>query len=364
MSEGSPPAWWSGRTGRRLLALALLLVLGGCLAWLRYETNRTAEGIASGNGRIEATEIDVSSKIPGRIKEILAKEGDFVRAGQVLAKMDTLGLEAQHREALAQHRRALIAVETAKSLVVQRKSEKDAAIAVVAQRKAEQIAATNRFARTEALAAKNVTSQQILDDDRARMESSNAAINAAQAQVAATEAAIGAAQSAVVTAEAAVEAAKATVERLQVDIDDSILRSPRDGRVQYRVAEPGEVVAAGGRVLNLVDLSEVYMVFFLPTEQAGRLAIGGEVRIVLDAAPRYVVPANVSYVADVAQFTPKTVETAEERQKLMFRVKARISPELLRKYIDRVKTGLPGVAYVRIDPKAEWPEAIAEVLVP
>jgi HlyD family secretion protein len=147
----------------------------------------------------------------------------------------------------------------------------------------------------------------------------------------------------------------ATVERIKADIADSDLKAPRDGRVQYRVAQPFEVVGAGGRVLNLVDLSDVYMTFFLPTDQAGRLTLGSEVRLVLDAAPEYVIPARVSFVADVAQFTPKTVETAEEREKLMFRIKAHIPPDLLRRYIKQVKTGLPGMAYVRLDPQAPWP---------
>ena len=111
------------------------------------------------------------------------------------------------------------------------------------------------------------------------------------------------------------------------------------------------MLGAGGKVLNIVDLSDVYMTFFLPTAAAGRVAIGSEVHLVLDAAPQYVVPARVTFVADVAQFTPKTVETAEERQKLMFRIKAKIPPDLLKKYIRQVKTGLPGMAYVRLDPE-------------
>ena len=127
---------------------------------------------------------------------------------------------------------------------------------------------------------------------------------------------MGNAKSQIVSAEALVEAAQATVERIQADLDDSVLKAPRDGRVQYRVVQPGEVVAAGGAVLNMVDLSDVYMTFFLPTSDAGRVALGAEARIVLDAAPEYVIPARISYVADVAQFTPKTVETEDERQKL------------------------------------------------
>ncbi len=120
----------------------------------------------------------------------------------------------------------------------------------------------------------------------------------------------------------------------------------------------GEVVGAGSRLLNVLDLTDVYMTFFLPTAAAGRLAIGSEVRLRLDAAPEYVIPAQISFVADVAQFTPKTVETASEREKLMFRVKARIAPELLKQHLRSIKTGLPGMAYVRIDPQAQWPEEL------
>ncbi len=105
------------------------------------------------------------------------------------------------------------------------------------------------------------------------------------------------------------------------------------------------------------------MTFFLPEQAAGRVALGTEVHIVLDAAPQYVIPASVSFVASTAQFTPKTVETASERQKLMFRVKAQISPELLQKHLTQVKTGLPGVAWIKLDPDAKWP-ANLEVKVP
>jgi HlyD family secretion protein len=125
--------------------------------------------------------------------------------------------------------------------------------------------------------------------------------------------------------------------------------------VQYRVAQPGEVLASGGNVLNMIDLTDVYMTFFLPTKAAGRIALGTEARLVLDAAPQYVIPAEISFVADEAQFTPKTVETTEERLKLMFRVKARIAPDLLREHLLQVKTGLPGMAYVRLDPRVDWP---------
>ncbi|MGE0232130.1 MAG: HlyD family secretion protein [Flavobacteriaceae bacterium] len=349
---------------RWLVVLFAVVVLGGgYYAWKTFANPGLPAGIASGNGRIEATEIDISTKTAGRIREILVDEGDFVTAGQILARMDTKQLEAQRRQAEAQLRRAIISVDTAKSLVVQRQAEKEAAAAVVAQREAQLDAAERKLARTEELIKTNTTSQQTLDDDRATAEGARAGVGAAKASLAASEAAISSAKAQVVDAEAAVDAARAAIESITSDIDDSTLRSPRDGRVQYRVAQPGEVLSAGGRVLNLVDLGDVYMTFFLPTAQAGRIALGTEVRIVLDAAPQLVVPAKASFVADVAQFTPKTVETEEERQKLMFRVKAQISKDLLRKHIEQVKTGLPGMAYIRLDPQAEWPVSLTEALV-
>ena len=124
-----------------------------------------------------------------------------------------------------------------------------------------------------------------------------------------------------IVAEASVEAARARIERLQSEISDSTLKAPRDGRVQFRIAQPGEVLNAGGKVLNMVDLGDVYMTFFLPTASAGRVRMGTEVRLIFDAAPEFVVPAEVSFVADVAQFTPKTVETTDLRTDLVYRLR-------------------------------------------
>lgn len=342
------------KAGIRGVAAAIVIALG-VWAWWHFQPQDLPDGFAAGNGRIEAVEIDIAARTAGRIREILVNEGDFVRAGQVLAKMDTAVLEAQLREAEAQFQRALIGIETAQSLVTQREAEKQAAEAFIAQRKAELDAAQKRLARTRELASKNAASEAQLDDDRAAAAAAKAAVGAAEAQAAAAQAAIGRARSDVIAAEASVEAARATLQRIQADIDDSVLKSPRDGRVQYRVAQPGEVLSPGGVVLNMVDLTDVYMTFFLPTEQAGRIALGAEARLVLDAAPQYVIPTEISFVADVAQFTPKTVETQEERQKLMFRIKARIAPDLLREHLLQVKTGLPGMAYVRLDPRVDWP---------
>ena len=342
---------------------AALVIITIIVAWRVLRPAGLPAGIVAGNGRIEATEIDIATRAPGRIIEILAREGDFVQADRVLARMDTQVLRAQQTEAEAQVRRAEHAHQTAQSIVIQRQSEQTAARAVVAQRQAELDAARKRLKRTQMLAGEGASAQQELDDDQARVLSAQAAVSAAQAQVAAANASIEAAKSQVIESQSVIVAAQATVARLQADIDDSELRAPRDGRVQYRVAEPGEVLGVGGRVLSMVDLSDVYMTFFLPAEAAGKVALGSDIHIVLDAAPGYVIPAKASFVASVAQFTPKTVETESERLKLMFRVRARIDPELLKQHLEQVKTGLPGMAYVKLDPAAVWPAEL-EVRLP
>ncbi len=313
------------------------------------------EGFVSGNGRIEATEIDIATKFPGRIEDILVREGDFVTAGQSLAKMQLETLEAQRDEALAMRQQTEHSVAAAQAQVALREADVIAATALVGQREAELEAAQRRLKRSSALASEGNTSMQQLDDDQVRVRGAEATLTASKAQVAAARAAVEVARAQLVGAQSSVHAATATIKRIEADIRDSELRAPRDGRVQVRVAQPGEVLGAGGRVLNLIDLSDVYITFFLPETVAGRVALGTDVRILLDAAPEYVIPAHVSFVASTAQFTPKTVETASERQKLMFRVRAQISPELLREHLNQVKTGLPGVAWIKLDAQAEWP---------
>ena len=325
------------RRGRRVARnwlIVVLLAIGaavGGYVWWRLSPPPLPAGIAMSNGRLEAIHIDIATKLAGRIESVLVREGDFVEAGQVVARMDTSVLRAQLREAQAQLAKAHTAVATAN--------------AVVAQRASELALANSVLERSEQLVQSGFISAQKLDTDRSQLQVTKATLVASQSQAA--------------EARTAVSAAEATVERIGADIEDSVLRAPTAGRVQYRLAEPGEVLAAGGKVISMLNLAEVYMTVFLPEAIAGRLAVGAEARLVFDAAPQYVVPAHVTFVAAEAQFTPKTVETATERQKLVFRVKAQIDPQLLRKYWTRVKAGMPGIAYVRVDPAARWPDTLA-----
>jgi HlyD family secretion protein len=342
----------------------MALVVGGYLAWQHFRPKGLGDAFASGNGRLEAQELDISAKSAGRISEILVREGDFVDAGQIVARMDTNVLQAQLQQAHADEAQARNAVATALAQVRQRQSERAAAQAVVSQRQAEQVVAQTTAERTRVLMQQKAASVQEYENDNAQQKGTAAAVLSAKAQVASGDAAITAARSQVLEAQSKVKAAIATEKRVQADIDDTQLRTATAGRIQFRVAQPGEVVGAGGRVLSMVDLSDVSMTFFLPSAVAGRVAIGSEVHIVLDAAPQFVIPAAVTFVANVAQFTPKTVETESERQKLVFRVRAHISPDLLRQHITQVKSGLPGMAYVRLDPNVPWPPNLQTRITP
>lgn len=336
--------------------VALVAILA--LAWFVWTEFRPEHdsGFAHSNGRIEATAVDVAAKMAGRVSEVLVNEGDFVKAGQVVARMDVKSLQAQMAQARAQLASARSAKVTAQAQVAQRQADAAMADAVLIQRRSDLDIAKKTQQRSHTLLAERATSAQQADDDTARFRNAEASVAVAQAQIAAVEAGIQAAQSQVTQAEAAIDAAQAVVDNLQSELDDTVLRAPRAGRIQYRIVQPGEVVGPGGKIVSLVDLSDVYMTFFLPETVAGRVALGTQAHLILDAIPQYVIPAEITYVSSVAQFTPKAVETLSERQKLVFRLKARIDPDLLEKHMEQVKTGLPGVAYVRLDPEREWPE--------
>jgi HlyD family secretion protein len=319
---------WLKRALPGLALIVILLVGAGYVVWQQQRADTEVPlGFARTNGRIEAERVNVATKYAGRLKEVLATEGDAVTAGQVLARMDTAELEAQLREAEAGVR--------------QSEQQLDQAIALLAQRRSELTLADQQLSRSLQLVEKGITTRETVDQRRAAKLTAEAAVRNASAQI--------------TLAKAMIESATAKVERIKTELDDAVLRAPRAGRVQYRLALPGEVLAGGGKVLTLLDLTDVYMTIFLPTKDAGRLALGSEARIIFDAAPQYVVPAYVSFVAADAQFTPKYVETQSEREKLMFRVKVQIPPEILEKYAALVKTGVPGVAYVKVSRQATWP---------
>ena len=348
-----PAAGGTGAAHRRgklwawLVVVALLLVVDGAgFAWARYtgtdlRATLTAAwhrltgsdvpaGFAFTNGRLEATKVYITTKYQARIEAVLVREGDTIDVGQVLARMDTRTLKAQLRQAQAQIQEA--------------RDTKATAIATEAQREAEVSFWRSDAERERRLMETGASGRELYEGIIAKWRAAEAAVQAGRSQV--------------IESQAAIEAAVADADRIRVDINDGILVAPRRGRVQYRLAEPGEVLGPGGRVLDTIDLTDVYMLFYLPEAEAGKVTVGAEARLLFDALPGAVIPATVYFVAPEAQFTPKTVETRTERQKLAFQVRARIDPALLRKYEPYVKVGLPGVIYVRLEPAAAWPERL------
>ncbi|MCI5779151.1 MAG: HlyD family efflux transporter periplasmic adaptor subunit [Lentisphaeria bacterium] len=311
---------------------------------------------AHGNGRIEATDVNITTKFSERIAEVKVHEGDLVQKGQVLAVMQTATLKAELAQAQARKAQAEAELAQARASIELRKSELETAKATVAQKKSAFDGNKKRYERAKELLKNEATSQQHYENDETLYLTSQAELKAAEAGVKTAEANVKAAEAEAMGAEANIKAAEADIAKIQVNLDDSELTAPLKGRIQFRTAEPGEVLGAGGKVLSLVDLTDVYMTFFLPEATAGKVKIGAEARILLDALPNVAIPAKITFVSSVAQFTPKTVETQVERQKLMFRIKAHIDPELLNKYIDYVKTGLPGVTWVKLNPDAKWPD--------
>lgn len=314
---------------KKAALLAIFVVLLGALGFRLFNgKGKTGlpEGIATGNGRIEATEVDIATGMPGRLYDVLVKEGDTVKENQILATMDVSTLQAVLKQAEADVRRAKEAHRTAQAKVVESRNRVTLA--------------TKELERSKNLFAKGISTQQQLDRDQAMKNACTAEYDGLNAKVS--------------EAQAAIEGATAQTERLKTEIDDCVLRTYCNGRVQTRLAEPGEVLPPGGKVLTVIALDDMYMNVFLPEKAAGMVPIGAEAKVVTDALPDRAFPAKVTFVAEKAQFTPKEVEATEERQKLVFRVKVRIEGN----GDPRLKPGMPAVAYIRLDNKAKWPETM------
>jgi HlyD family secretion protein len=310
-----------------LIALAVVVIAGAGIAWWVLSKPKLPPGFAGGNGRLEMQQYDVSTKWPGRLTTVLVDEGDTVDQAQVVATLDTEPLEAQLRSSEAKIKQAQDDLRTAQARIQAKQAELDYN--------------SQEYKRSKQLVTRGAVSQQEAELDRSKADASQADLLAAKSQAAA--------------AQSAIASATADAERIKAEIADYTLKAPLRARVETRAAQPGEVLGAGGKVLTLDDLSDVYMYVFLPTDTVGKVAVGSEARIVLDAIPNYPIKAVVSFVSPNAQFTPKTVETAQERHNLTFRVKLQIPKDRLREFEPLVKAGVPGMGYVRLDNNVDWP---------
>ncbi|WP_233166626.1 HlyD family secretion protein [Archangium sp. Cb G35] len=324
------------KKGFKWILVVAVVAVAALLGFRYWKGKQSAlpEGIASGNGRLEAKLVDVAAKEPLRVLELLVDEGAIVQPGQVLGRLDTTTLQAQLTEANESIAAAEEKLAFSKASIVKQKSEIELA--------------EIELERSRRLVKDGAGSQREFDVRNAKVETAKASLAEAEAMLQ--------------TSKQQVEVARANAATIQTRIDDATLKSPVLGRVLYRLAEPGEVLAAGGKALTLVNLEDVYMEIFLPSEQAARVAIGAEGRITLDHAPDRSIPGQVSFVSPEAQFTPKQVETRSEREKLMFRVKIQVPKELASQYVESVKTGVRGVGYVKTDSSARWPGWLQNVV--
>ncbi len=297
----------------------------GLYVYALYQGRQT--GIASSNGRIEAQTVDIATRTSARVEAVPVQEGDMVAEGDVVARLDLTALAASLSGAEANVRYAHQRQDGAESAV----TEAESAVEL----------ADKEFQRATTLLRDGHIPQSRYDQALNAKQSADAALNAARQNLSGTA--------------ELVSVADADVARIQDLLRDQELRAPLAGRVLYRLAEPGEVVAAGARVITLIDLSDVYMTVFLPADVIAQIKIGDEARLLIDALPGTPIPAYVSYISPEAQFTPRQVETRSERDKLTFRVKIRIPVSLLRAHLEQIKTGLPGLAYVRSIRDTAWP---------
>lgn len=323
----------SKRRSRWIVIAALALLSGaggtGYYVWKQAHPPMPA-GISFGNGRIEADEVDIDTKYAGRVAELLVDIGDMVSPGQVVARMDTRDIEQSLSKSEAQTRQAQKAIDEAQANLTQQQTQR-----TLAQQEIE---------RTRSLVKNGWATKQLMDQRQQQLDGANAGLAAAKAKV--------------LQAQHALDAAQHDAGFYRVQITDNTLVAPKRGRIQYRLANIGEVLPAGGKVFTMLDFSYVYMDIYLPTAEAGKVKVGADARIVLDAYPDHPIPAKVSFVASQSQFTPKTVETQSERDKLMFRIRVRINRERLLAHADAIRGGLPGAAYVRWNPAIPWSKGL------
>ncbi len=308
------------------LFLLLCGLTTGTAIWYLHRPADLSSDFLYGNGRLEATEIDVATKIAGKLATISVDEGNDLNNGHFIAQLEVNDLQAQLRVAEAQ--------------VIQAQQSVDEAIAGVASAESQHQLAKVTLDRASRLMSKNFISKDQLDQASNTFQVTKANMNAANTRVK--------------VAISAIHSAKASADVIRTTLQDATLTAPIAGRVLYRLAEPGEVLAAGSKVVTLLDMQNVFMSVYLSATDSGQIKVGSSARVMLDALNEPI-PAHVVYVAPRAQFTPKEVETRNEREKLMFRIKVRIDPDWLSTHAAIAKPGMPGIAYIRRNDAVEWP---------
>jgi HlyD family secretion protein len=267
------------------------------------------------SGHIEATDIRVATKVRGRLLQRPVDEGDAVKVGQLLGVVDTVDVELSLREAVAQRDQA----DAGLRLRIAGSRPQD--IAELAARVDSVVAdlegADKELKRQETLVAEGVTTQKSLDDAVARRDALRGQLESARQALSRAKA--GSRDQEIEAARATRDAMDARIAQLRQQIADATIVSPIDGLVTEKIAEPGELLAAGAPILLITDLAKPWLTVYVAEPDLGKLKLGGPAEVVTDGGERR--PGRVSFIASTAEFTPKNVQTRDERVKLVYRVK-------------------------------------------
>lgn len=272
------------------------------------------------SGTVEIIEADLGFQRPGRVDSIAVREGDTVAAGAALAWLDRSELLAERNAVASQQ--AAAAARLAELEAGSRTEEVAQAREAAHAAEEREASATREADRARRLFAGGAISERQRDDAETALELAQADRAAAAERLALVESGPRAEQ---ITAQRAVVAqAAAVVARVEAALDQTVVRAPFAGRVTIRHREPGETVTAGAPVLTLADPAERWVRIYVRGDEVGRLALGQAAVVTADAFPAREYGGLVTFIGDEAEFTPRTVQTTEERVKLVYRVKVRI----------------------------------------
>ena len=362
------------KQSQRIIGILLVIILSGSAVvawWVWGRQVPLPEGLIQANGRIEGDHYTVASKMAGRIVQLLAREGDSVKKGQTLLKLDDVQIRAKVEQARAAVKSAEAQLKAARiDLVTLKKTvplKIDTARSGVAHREAVLVATevkreqADRDARRyrRLLKAHAISSQKSEYADLAlkvaKEDYSVAQAALTQARKELAEAQLGknrikAGQSRLSALEAQLEQTTAVLAEAQSGLDELIIYAPATGMITTRMADIGEVIAAGSPLFDIVDLDRLYLKCYVPEKQIGKVRFGLPAYIYTDAFPDEPVPATVRYIASRAEFTPKEVQTPDERVKLVYAVKLYLdaNPE------HRLTPGLPADTVIRWQKSTPW----------
>lgn len=267
------------------------------------------------SGHIEATDIRVATKVRGRLLQRPVNEGDVVKAGQLVAVLDTVDVELSLREAVALRDQA--DAELRLRIAGSRREDIAESAARVESAVANLDGADKELKRQESLVAEGVTTQKSRDDALAQRDELRGQLESARQALARARA--GSREQEIDGARATRDAMEARIAQLRQQIADATIVSPLDGLVTEKIAEAGELLAAGAPILVITDLAKPWLTVYVAEPDLGRIKLGGPAEVVTDGGEKR--QGSVTFIASTAEFTPKNVQTRDERVKLVYRVK-------------------------------------------